>query len=259
MVSINGSKIMDKKVALVTNALDFVGPPAVDALVEERYFVIAQDRSFENTEKRHQFEQDYPSVHITSTTNPNELIDEAWGVGQRLDILISNDSFPAVHAPIEQANVKDLTDTLHNLLVYPFELMQSAIPKLKGQGSGNIIMVTSCRTELPMPGGAIPDAARAGANALVKTLSIELAPFGIPVNAIAPNYLYSEAYFPKAKFIDDPVGSEFIRNVVPAGRLGDPKEIGELVKYLASMVGAFHTGTVIKFAGGWPAAPTRPV
>jgi NAD(P)-dependent dehydrogenase (short-subunit alcohol dehydrogenase family) len=49
--------------------------------------------------------------------------------------------------------------------------------------------VTSCRTELPLPGGAIPDIARAGANALVKSLSLELAPFGIPVNAIAPNYL----------------------------------------------------------------------
>ena len=137
--------------------------------------------------------------------------------------------------------------------------MQAAIPRLKKQGSGNVIMITSCRTELPLPGGAIPDIARAGANALVKSLSIELAPFGIPVNAIAPNYLYSEAYFPKAKFIDDPIGKEFIREVVPAGRLGEPEEIGELVIYLANMKGSFHTGTIIKFAGGWPAAPKRPV
>jgi len=93
----------------------------------------------------------------------------------------------------------------------------------------------------------------------VKSLSIELAPFGIPANAIAPNYLYSEAYFPKAKFIDDPIGSEFIKGVVPAGRLGRPEEIGELLSYLANMKGSFHTGTIIKFAGGWPAAPRRPV
>ena len=120
-------------------------------------------------------------------------------------------------------------------------------------------MITSCRTELPLPGGAIPDIARAGANALVKSLSILLAPFGIPVNAIAPNYLYSEAYFPKAKFIDDPIGRKFIRDVVPTFRLGEPEEIGELVSYLANMKGSFHTGTIIKFAGGWPAAPKRPI
>jgi hypothetical protein len=88
---------------------------------------------------------------------------------------------------------------------------------------------------------------------------LELAPFGIPVNAIAPNYLYSEACFPKATFIDNPVGREFIRTVVPAGRLGEPEEIGELVTYLANMKGAFHTGTIMKFAGGWPAAPERPI
>ena len=136
--------------------------------------------------------------------------------------------------------------------------MQAAIPKLKQQRKGNVIMVTSCRTELPLPGGAIPDMARAGANALVKSLSLELAPYGIPVNAIAPNYLYSEAYFPKAKFIDHPKGREFIEQVVPAGRLGEPDEIGELVSYLANMKGSFHTGTILKFAGGWPAAPERP-
>ena len=96
-------------------------------------------------------------------------------------------------------------------------------------------------------------------NVLVKSLSLDLAPYGIPVNAIAPNYLYSEAYFPKAKFIDNPVGKNFIREVVPAGRLGEPEEIGELINYLANMKGSFHTGTIIKFAGGWPAAPKRPI
>ena len=67
-----------------------------------------------------------------------------------------------------------------------------------------------------------------------------MAPFGIPVNAIAPNYLYSEAYFPKAKFIDHPIGRDFIREVVPAGRLGEPEEIGELISYLANMKGSFY-------------------
>ena len=250
---------MNKKIALVTNVLDYVGPPAVKALLEGGYDVIAQDPAFQDTNTGKEYKINFPGTVPLGLKDPRELIQYVWDNINKVDVLISNDTFPAIHIPIEEANVEDLYATIENVLVYPFKLMKYAIPRLKKQGSGNVIMVTSCRTDLPLPGGAIPDIARAGANALVKSLSIELAPFGIPVNAIAPNYLYSEAYFPKAKFVDDPIGRAFIKEVVPAGRLGEPEEIGELVSYLANMKGSFHTGTIIKFAGGWPAASKRPI
>lgn len=247
------------KIALVTNVLDYVGPPAVKALLQNGYCVVAQDPAFQDTTKQESYKADNPGTIPLGLQDPENLIQHAREKFEKIDVLISNDTFPAIHGPIEEAKVEDLNATIESVLLYPFKLMQAAIPRLKKQGSGNVIMITSCRTELPLLGGAIPDIARAGANAFVKSLSLELAPFGIPVNAIAPNYLYSEAYFPKAKFIDDPVGREFISEVVPAGRLGEPEEIGELVIYLANMKGSFHTGTIIKFAGGWPAAPIRPV
>ena len=250
---------MDKMVALVTHVLDYVGPPAVKALLQNGYDVVAHDPAFQDANRQEDYKACNPGSIPLGIGEPENLIRHVWHHHRKVDVIVSNDAFPAIHVPIDDANVEDLKATLDHVLIYPFTLMQAAIPRLKKQGRGNVIMITSCRTELPLPGGAIPDMARAGANALVKSLSIELAPFGIPVNAIAPNYLYSEAYFPKAKFIDDPRGRDFIREVVPAGRLGDPEEIGELVNYLANMRGSFHTGTIIKFAGGWPAAPKRPV
>ena len=250
---------MSSKTALVTNVLHYVGPPAVKALLKEGYKVIAQDTAFKNAETSNHYQAKNPGVIPVSLSDPKALINYLRQQFKKIDVLVSNDTYPAIHGPVEAAAIEDLNATLQNVLVHPFKLMQAAIPLLKKQGCGNVIMITSCRTELPLPGGAIPDMARTAANALVKSLSIELAPFGIPVNAIAPNYLYSEAYFPKAKFIDNPAGKEFIRQVVPAGRLGEPDEIGELVSYLATMKGSFHTGTIIKFAGGWPAAPVRPV
>jgi NAD(P)-dependent dehydrogenase (short-subunit alcohol dehydrogenase family) len=109
-----------------------------------------------------------------------------------------------------------------------------------------------------MPGGAIPDAARAGSNALVRSFAIELAPFEIAVNAIAPNFLFSEAYYPQATFIEDPRGKAYVEAAVPAKRLGRPDEIGELIRFMATTQARFLTGAIIDFAGGWPASPTRP-
>jgi NAD(P)-dependent dehydrogenase (short-subunit alcohol dehydrogenase family) len=129
---------------------------------------------------------------------------------------------------------------------------------LIAQKNARVVMITSNRTRLQQPGGAIPDAARAGLNALVKSLSLELAPYGIPVNAIAPNYLYSETYFPRSKFVDDAAGRAYIQEVVPVGRLARPEEIGELIHFLATMKGSFLTGSIIDFSGGWPAAKARP-
>ncbi len=50
-----------------------------------------------------------------------------------------------------------------------------------------------------------------------------------------------------------------VRAHASKANVGEPEEIGELVNYLANMKGSFHTGTIIKFAGGWPAAPKRPI
>lgn len=246
------------KTALVTNATQYAGEPAVKALLADGYRVLAQDTHFAHQSSANEFATQYPGVLCTAIQDPVALVTAAKQTLGDIRVLISNDAYPAVHTPVAEGDVDALRATLEAVVVYPYRLMQAIIPQLKTQSKANIVWITSCRTALPLLGGAIPDAARAAANAMVKSLSIELAPFGIPVNAIGPNYLYSEAYFPKAKFIDDPVGRDFIEQVVPAGRLGKPEELGELLLYLANMQGCFHTGSMIPFAGGWPAAPQRP-
>ncbi len=249
---------MPRPTALLTHATSFVGPPALQALLARGFRVLAHDPAFTDPGARAAFEHAHPGAEAMPEQDPAALVEAAWAAAPRIDALLSNDTFPALHGPIADASIDDLRATLEALVVAPFRLVQAAIPRLRGQGEGRVILVTSCRTALPMPGGAIPDAARAAANALVRSLAIELAPAGIPVNAIAPNYLASEAYFPRARFVDDPAGRAFIASQVPAGRLGEPDEVGELVAYLATMRGRFHTGTIIPFSGGWPAAPPRP-
>lgn len=249
---------MSRSTALITNVLEFAGPPAVVALGEAGFQVIAHDTAFVDPTTRAHYQQAHPDVIALPAQHPAEIVAAAWAMAQRLDVLVSNDAYPPIHGPIADANIDDLKATLDRLIVFPFALAQAAIPKLIAQQHARVVMITSNRTRLPLAGGAIPDAARAGLNALVKSLSLELAPYGIPVNAIAPNYLYSETYFPRAQFIDDATGRAYIEDVVPAGRLAQPEEIGELIRYLATMQGSFLTGAIIDFSGGWPAARPRP-
>jgi Enoyl-(Acyl carrier protein) reductase len=62
----------------------------------------------------------------------------------------------------------------------------------------------------------------------------------------------SEAYYPRARFIDDPEGRRQIQAKVPMGRLGDLEEVGELAAFLVSGRSTFMTGQVINFTGAWP-------
>ena len=247
-----------QQVALVTNASDYAGPPAVAALLEAGFRVLAHDDSFVDDIVWEHFFNAHGNVERVSGESPELLVEAAWAVTGRVDAIVSNDHFPAIHGPTADTSLDDLRQTLEKLVVRPFALVRSAIPRMRDQGGGNLVLVTSCRTKLPMNGGAIPDAARDAANALVRSFSIELAPFNIAVNAVAPNFLYSEAYYPRAVFIDGAEGRDYVRSSVPAGRLGRPEEIGELIGFLASTQSRFLTGAVIDFSGGWPAAAMRP-
>ncbi|MEY2897548.1 MAG: Bacilysin biosynthesis oxidoreductase YwfH [Pseudomonadota bacterium] len=249
---------MSQSTALVTNALEFAGPPAVTALSDAGFRVVVHDRSFADATALAGYRAAHPQVTALATQDPAQLVEQAWAVASRLDVLVSNDAFPPVHVPVAQARLEDLRATLDHLLVFPFALARAAIPRLIAQGEARVVMITSNRTRLQQAGGAIPDMARAGLNALVRSLSLELAPHGIPVNAIAPNFLYSETYYPRARFIDDPAGRAYVQATVPAGRLARPEEIGELIRYLATMQSSFLTGAIIDFSGGWPAGTPRP-
>lgn len=248
----------ESPVALVTNVTDFAGPPAVDALAAAGFRVLAHDPAFDAAGTWQRFSSEHPGAERVVAGAPSETVAEAIRRAGRIDCLVSNDHFPALHGPTENAALDDLRTTLDVLVVRPFAFLQAVIPHLKAAGGGNVVMITSCRTRLPMAGGAIPDAARAAENALVRSLAIELAPFEIALNAIAPNFLYSEAYFPRATFLEDPKGRAFVEASVPAGRLGRPEEIGEVIRFLATTRARFLTGAILDFAGGWPAAPARP-
>ena len=123
---------------------------------------------------------------------------------------------------------------------------------MKQARQGRWVFVTSARHLQPEPGFAVATSIRAATTAFAQALAREAAPHQIQVNVVEPNYLYSEAYYPRATFLDTEEGRTRIAARVPMGRLGTPEEVGELIAFLVSGRSAFVTGQVIGFTGGWP-------
>ncbi|WP_042882836.1 SDR family oxidoreductase [Cupriavidus necator] len=248
-----------RRTALITNGLGYAGLPAVHALLGAGFKVLVQEHRADDPSAWSTLLNEHPEVVKITESNPPALIEAAWEVTGRVDAIVSNDHFPAPQMPAVSVSLGFFRDTIEALVVEPFSLIQSAAPRLRKQGGGNVIFITSCRTRAPIGGATVADAARAAANAMVRSVALEFAAEGIAINAIAPNFLYSEAYYPRSIFVEHARGREYIAQQVPAQRMGRPQEIGEVISFLATTNAKFLTGAIIDFAGGWPATPPRPM
>eukprot|EP00756_Hemistasia_phaeocysticola_P065109 Hpha_TRINITY_DN8309_c0_g1::TRINITY_DN8309_c0_g1_i1::g.154316::m.154316 len=144
-----------------------------------------------------------------------------------------------------------MRDALEALTVAPYEFACAAAREMIRQGGGGrIVFVTSAAPFRGLANYSPYCAARGATNALAKALAVELAPHRITVNAVAPNFIQSEAYFPKA-LISDPKNYKKITANVPLKRLGEKREGASAVKYLISGDAGFITGHVLPVAGGW--------
>lgn len=241
---------MENRVILVTSVRHFIGLPIARELAARGARVACHDDSFGDASVRAAFEADHPTLKVLTETEPRQLVERVTAELGPLDALISNDAFPAIRAPIDEANVADLRAALDSLVVAPFALAAAVVPGMKARRAGKILFVTSAAPLRGLPNYAAYVAARGGANALAVSLARELAGFNIQVNALAPNFVESPTYFPPQLLADPDALRKITRNI-PLGRLGKPEEAAALAAFLVSSDSDFITGHVMPFAGGW--------
>lgn len=237
---------------LLTNVTQYAGPGALDALLADGHHVACHDTSFADSEVRVGIDQRQGKVTALACQSPEEVYGEVVARLGLPDAIVSNDVYPITRNEIESIPSDDLRGTFEAIVLVPIRLTQLFLPAMKRRGRGAFVFVTSARETRPEPGYAVPTTLRAATTAFAKALAKEGAPFGIQANVVAPNYLYSELYYPRARFVDDPSGREAIAKLVPFGRLGEPDEVGALIAFLASGKSPFTTGQVVYFTGGWP-------
>ncbi len=168
----------------------------------------------------------------------------------RIDVLVNN-AGSNIRKPFLEVDEADYDTIMQIQLKSVFFLSQRVAKILKAAGGGKLINVSSLTSQIGVPNISIYGAAKGGVFSLTKSLALELAPYHINVNAVAPGYVrtaMTEAAF------SDPKRLEWMLSRIPLGRFGQPEDIANAVLYLASPAADYLTGEVIVIDGGWLSA-----
>ncbi len=165
------------------------------------------------------------------------------------DILIANAGVGmGGEIPVDDMDDDKLDLVLRTNLKGPLFCARAFVKQRKAAGGkGRLIFIGSVAGHLPTPGSAPYGMSKAGVNSLVRTLSVEVAPDRINVNAIAPGLIETPM---TQKRLDDPAAREKSMESIPWRRPGRPEEIAGLAVFLASNAADYVTGQTWVMDGG---------
>jgi NAD(P)-dependent dehydrogenase (short-subunit alcohol dehydrogenase family) len=132
----------------------------------------------------------------------------------------------------------------------PFVVVRRwALPLLEAGREGCALMVSSALAAREVPGAAHSSAAKAGLEALIRSMAVEWGPAGLRINSIAPGAFETEGAT-EGMWSFDPV-REAAMDAIPMGRFGRPDELRGAAAFLVSRAASYVTGTTVVVDGGW--------
>ena len=184
---------------------------------------------------------------LADRATPDRLVADTLAAMGRFDILVNN-AGTIRRAPAADVADADWDAVIEVNLTSAFRLSRAAGHHMLERGAGRIVNIASL---LSFQGGlTVPAyaAAKGGLAQLTKALANEWAARGVNVNAIAPGYIRTDN---TRALQDDPVRSRQILERIPAGRWGEPHDLGGAAVFLASDAAAYVHGHVLVVDGGW--------
>jgi 3-oxoacyl-[acyl-carrier protein] reductase len=239
------------KVALVTGGGRGIGAAIVTRFAEAGAEVIAANRTQDVVET---LARDLSGRGLkvrpaafegASRTQLHELVDSTAKAAGRLDIVVHN-AGGCPWSSIEDMDEEKLSQALAINLEACFWLTQAALPHMRRNRFGRIIVTSSVSARVAMGGGAHYSAAKAGVNAFIRGAAFELAREGITVNGIEPGFIEK----PGRGTLSQPETMQKIGSYLPIGRMGEADDIAYAMLYLASEQAKYTTGQTIVVDGG---------
>jgi len=185
---------------------------------------------------------------VTDKNQMDKLVQRTVQEFGRLDIMVNNAGGTWIRAPLLEIDEKYFDEIINLNLKSVFLGCKAAAEVMVEQKSGNIINMGSLAGTMPNSGSIPYNAAKAGVISLTQSLALELGPYNIRVNALAPGQLMTDITATLAR--KDPVYLETRKNNTALKRIGAPEEIVGAVVYLASDAASYVTGTTVVVSGG---------
>ncbi len=232
------------KKALVMGASTGIGRAIAEALIAEGVQVMICARNEDKLKKAaDHLHCQWISCDLSKAGEAKRVTQQAQEMMKGLDILVTNTGGPAKGNFLEISNQQWLED-YQSLWMSVVESLQVVLPQMKKNHFGRILLVTSLAAKEPLSGLTTSNGLRAGLAGLSKSIANEYAAFGVTLNLLLPGYTNTD------RLKELKLSDEKVKQMVPAGRLGDPQELADLATFLASPRASYITGQSIAVDGG---------
>jgi gluconate 5-dehydrogenase len=164
----------------------------------------------------------------------------------RVDVLVNNAGIQH-REPLDRVAIEDWRRVLDHNLTSAFVVARAVAPQMIGRGAGKIVNVCSATSELARETIGPYTASKGGLKMLTRAMCADWARHGVQANGIGPGYFRTDI---NATLQADEQFDAWLRARVPAGRWGEPEELGGAVVFLASRASDFVNGQILYVDGG---------
>lgn len=240
---------LDGRVAIITGGTRGIGLEIVKTFKEANSEVILFGSKKESVDKAVEELKNegmevagyYPDLN--DFDDVNNVINEIHKKYGHIDILVNNAGISA-NKKIEDTTSEDFTKIMDINVNAIFNTTKAVVPFMKDQKNGVILNTSSMVSIYGQPSGVGYPTSKFAVNGLTKSLSRELAPFNIRVNAVAPGVTNTDMVKNLPKEMIEP-----LIKTIPLGRIGEPKDIANAFLFLASDMASYITGNILSVDG----------
>ncbi|KFA95950.1 MULTISPECIES: 3-oxoacyl-ACP reductase FabG [Vibrio] len=238
---------LEGKIALVTGASRGIGRSIAELLVERGATVIGTATSESGAAAISEYLGENGkglALNVTDTDSIEAVLKQINADFGAIDILVNNAGITRDNLLMRMKD-DEWTDIMDTNLTSIFRLSKAVLRGMMKKRQGRIINVGSVVGTMGNAGQTNYAAAKAGVIGFTKSMAREVASRGVTVNTVAPGFIETDM----TKALNDEQRAATLANV-PAGRLGDPREIASAVAFLASPEAAYITGETLHVNGG---------